>query len=228
MKRVGILCASDTELAPFLEAMEVDRVTEKALLRFHEGTIREIPVVAVYSGVCKVNAAIAAELLIEVFSVDAVVNAGTAGGLDPKVRLFDTVIAERSVYHDVAEDILTDFHPWLPSVWFPCGPGLLALARQAAERLEAERRVFFGRMVTGEHFVEWEARERLAAAWAPLSADMESAAAAHVCYVNRTPFLSVRTITDTREQDGTASFEENCAQAAQLSAEFVREMLRLI
>ena len=57
---------------------------------------------------------------------------------------------------------------------------------------------------------------------------MESAAAAHVCYVNRTPFLSVRTITDTREQDGTASFEENCAQAAQLSAEFVREMLRLI
>ena len=52
MKRVGILCASDTELAPFLEAMEVDRVTEKALLRFHEGTIREIPVVAVYSGVC--------------------------------------------------------------------------------------------------------------------------------------------------------------------------------
>ena len=61
-----------------------------------------------------------------------------------------------------------------------------------------------------------------------IRADMESAAAAHVCYVNRTPFLSVRTITDTREQDGTASFEENCAQAAQLSAEFVREMLRLI
>ena len=156
------------------------------------------------------------------------ISAGTAGGIDPRLTVFDTVVSTETAYHDVGPDILTDFHPWLPSVWFPCGPGLLALARQAAERLEAERRVFFGRMVTGEYFVEGEARERLAAAWAPLSADMESAAAAHVCYVNRTPFLSVRTITDTRDQDGTASFEENCARAARLSAEFVREMLRLI
>lgn len=74
------MCASDTELAPFLENMKISRVTEKAMLRFHEGTIGGIPAAAVYSGVCKVNAAIAAELLVEVFVVDAVINAGTAGG----------------------------------------------------------------------------------------------------------------------------------------------------
>ena len=75
MEKVGVLCASDTELAPFLEAMEVERVTEKARLRFYEGALGERPAVAAYSGVCKVNAAVAAELLIEVFGVDAVVNA---------------------------------------------------------------------------------------------------------------------------------------------------------
>ena len=56
---------------------------------------------------------------------------------------------------------------------------------RAAGHLEPGRRVFFGRVVTGEHFVEGEERERLAASWAPLSADMETAAAAHVCCVNR-------------------------------------------
>ena len=226
--KIGILCAGDSEVRPFLSMLEHPGVSERAMLRFHHGTLAGVPAVVLFSGVCKVNAAIAAQILIDACQCDSIISAGTAGGIDPRLTVFDTVVSTETAYHDVGPDILTDFHPWLPSVWFPCGPGLLALARQAVERLEAERRVFFGRMVTGEHFVEWEARERLAAAWAPLSADMESAAAAHVCYVNRTPFLSVRTITDTREQDGTASFEENCAQAAQLSAEFVREMLRLI
>ena len=65
MKKAGILCASDTELAPFLKVMEVSRVTEKAMLKFYEGRIQGIPAVAVYSGVCKVNAAVAAERLGE-------------------------------------------------------------------------------------------------------------------------------------------------------------------
>ena len=179
--KIGILCAGDSEVRPFLSMLEHPGVSERAMLRFHHGTLAGVPAVVLFSGVCKVNAAIAAQILIDACQCDSIISAGTAGGIDPRLTVFDTVVSTETAYHDVGPDILTDFHPWLPSVWFPCGPGLLALARQAAERLEAERRVFFGRMVTGEHFVEGEARERLAAAWAPLSADMESAAAAHVC-----------------------------------------------
>lgn len=226
--KIGILCAGDSEAEPFLSMLEHPVVSEKAMLRFHQGTIAGIPAAVLFSGVCKVNAAVAAQLLIDACRCGAVINAGTAGGIDPRLSVFDTVVSTETAYHDVGEDILTEFHPWLPSVWFPCDPDLLALARRAAEGPEAGRRVFFGRMVTGEHFVEGEARQRLMAAWAPLSADMETAAAAHVCYVNRVPFLSVRTITDTRDHDGTASFEAHCARASRLSAEFVREMLRLM
>lgn len=49
------------------------------MLKFHLGRINEAEIVAVYSGVCKVNAAIAAQVLIDLFHVDCVVNAGTAG-----------------------------------------------------------------------------------------------------------------------------------------------------
>ena len=38
MKKIGILCASDTELAPFLTRMHIEKVTEKAMLKFYEGT----------------------------------------------------------------------------------------------------------------------------------------------------------------------------------------------
>ena len=111
MKKIGIVCASDTELEPFLSSLSALQITEKAMLKFYSGRIKEIDVTAVYSGVCKVNAAIAAQLLIDMFHVDGIVNAGVAGGIDESVRLFDTVVSERMVYHDVAEDILTEFHP---------------------------------------------------------------------------------------------------------------------
>ena len=81
MKKIGILCAGDTELAPFLEHMKGQQITEKAMLKFHTGTINHVNVSAVYSGVCKVNAAIAAQLLIDMFHVDLIINAGTAGGM---------------------------------------------------------------------------------------------------------------------------------------------------
>jgi len=224
METVGILCASDTELAPFLKMMDVCRTTEKAMLHFYEGRLRQIPAVAVYSGVCRVNAAIAAELLVEVFGVGAVVNAGTAGGIDPEARLFDTVIAEHAVYHDVAKDVLTEFQPWMPSPDFSSGGKLLSAARRYAET--AAYPILFGTIATGERFVENRDRERIRQRFAPLAVDMETAGAAHVCYVNRVPFVAVRSITDTGEDSGTEAFERNCERASEIAAEVTAGLLQ--
>ena len=51
-----------------------------------------------FSGVCKVNAAIAAQLLIDVFCVDIIINSGTAGGMEPELEIFDTVISTEVCY----------------------------------------------------------------------------------------------------------------------------------
>ena len=159
MKKIGILCAGDTELAPFLEHMKGQQITEKAMLKFHTGTINHVNVSAVYSGVCKVNAAIAAQLLIDMFHVDLIINAGTAGGMKEGVQLFDTVISERVIYHDVADDILTGFHPWLKSNYFLADQELCAIAR--AYSRTSKHPVLFGTMVTGEQFIEDEKREEI-------------------------------------------------------------------
>lgn len=60
--RVGIICASDSEVAPFLTIIDECKITEKAMLKFYEGKINGIAVVTLFSGVCKVNAAIAAQI----------------------------------------------------------------------------------------------------------------------------------------------------------------------
>ena len=223
MKKIGILCAGDTELAPFLEHMKGQQITEKAMLKFHTGTINHVNVSAVYSGVCKVNAAIAAQLLIDMFHVDLIINAGTAGGMKEGVQLFDTVISERVIYQDVADDILTDFHPWLKSNYFLADQELCAIAR--AYSRTSKHPVLFGTMVTGEQFIEDEKREEINQKFDPLSTDMETAGVAHVCYVNRIPFLAVRTITDTVTHQGIETFDQNCEAASEISAEIVLGIL---
>ena len=133
--RVGIICAGDTELAPFLPIIEDCKTTEKAMLKFYEGTIRGVDVVVLYSGVCKVNAAIAAQILVDTYHADCIINAGVAGGMSAKLGIFDTAISTEIAYHDVAEGILTEFHPWMESVYFKADKELLVLSKKAIEKM---------------------------------------------------------------------------------------------
>lgn len=226
MKLTGIICAGDTELEAFFPYLHVYRTSKAAMLTVYEGNIGAHPVAALFSGVCKVNAAIACELLIERFKVRRIINAGTAGGIAADVRLFDTIIAERAAYHDVAPDILTDFHPWMQDMFFPSDAGLVTAARQYAAH--SPHLLRFGTIVSGEQFIENSAREDIRRRFAPLAADMETAACAHVCYVNAIPFLSVRTVTDTQEEQGIEVFEQNCEKASRIAAKTAAEILALL
>lgn len=220
--KIGILCAGDRELVPFLPMLEERSIRTKAMLTIHEGQIAGVEVAALYSGVCKVNAAIAAQLLIGECGCDAIINAGTAGGMDESLAIFDTVVSTEVAHHDVEAHILTEFHPWMESVWFRADQRLLTAAERAAR---GQSHVCFGRMVTGEQFITDEGRERINACFHPLSVDMESAAVAQVCHANCVPFIAVRTMTDTPAQPGTGTFEQNCARASAITAKFVVRLL---
>lgn len=224
--RIGIICASDSELAPFLPIIDECKITEKAMLQFYEGTINGINVVTLYSGVCKVNAAIAAQILIDTYDVDIIINAGTAGGMNPELEIFDSVISTEVAYHDVEPDILTEFHPWLESVYFKSDQELLNLSHKAIGKIETEGKVYWGRMVTGEIFIADEGRKKINEIFAPLTVDMETASIAHVCYVNGIPFISIRCVTDTATHSGTGHFEENCNKASIIAKDITVALLK--
>ena len=183
--KIGIICAGDEELSPFLPMIKDCKTVEKAMLKFYAGRIDSIEVIALFSGVCKVNAAIGTQLLVDLFSADMIINSGTAGGMDPGLDIFDTVISTEVCYHDVAPDILTEFHPWMTD----------------------------------------EGRQKINQEFAPLTVDMETASIAHVCYVNRIPFLSIRCITDTAEHSGLDNFDENCAKASVIAKDITVALL---
>lgn len=223
--KIGIICAGDTELAPFLPIIEECKTSEKAMLKFYEGKISGMEVIVLFCGVCKVNAAIATQILIDTYQVDCIINAGTAGGMDPKLQIFDTVISTEVAYHDVDEGILTEFHPWLESVFFKANANLLELSKKAVSKMNPEYQVVWGRMVTGEAFIADEGRAKINEQFAPLTVDMETASIAHVCYVNKIPFLAIRSITDTETHSGSEVFEQNFAKASVIAKDITVALL---
>ncbi len=217
MKTIGILNAGDSELAPFLDTLKPVRTVKKAMLTFYECEYEGKKLITLYSGVCKVNAAIASQILIDTFSVDCLISTGTCGGLDESIEVFDTIAATACTYHDVDESILMDFHPWIKTPCFPCDSNLLERLRSLSFCYPLR----FGLLATGEYFLETkEQREELLNRYPNvLGIDMESCAIAHVCYVNQIPFLSIRTVTDNGKSSGSAAFEENVGRAAVISKE---------
>ncbi len=221
----GIICAVDTEAKPFIDALKDTSITEHAMLQFCQGTINNIRVMIVVSGICKVNAAVAVQLTISMFNVSRVIFSGTAGGIDGRLKIGDTVILTESVYHDVDKKIIADKHPRMKSPFFKCDANLLDICRAALEKYPPEQAVYYGRGVTGEAFIIDEGRKRIIEKYEPLCVDMETAAAAHVCYVNGVPFLAVRSVTDTENEPGFGSFYANVKKASVNSFNIIMKVL---
>ncbi len=236
--KIGIICAGDREVAPFLPLLTDCTVSEKAMLKFYSGKLEGVEVVTLFSGVCKTNAAIPTQILIDTYGCNVVINAGTCGGMATNVKLFDTIISTESAYWDVVGEILTSFHPWLETIYFKADKTLLDFAQRAVSKLptgyptstlstpDSPPRIYFGRMITGESFIEDKYRDEINTNFSPLCVDMETAAVAHVCYVNSIPFIAVRTVTDTAEHVGGDAFDKNCEKASQISAGIVAAILK--
>lgn len=87
----------------------------------------------VYCGVCKVNAAAAAQIMIDCYGADTVISAGASGGMAEDLQLFDTVVAAEACYHDVHERILTDYHPFMKTQFFPASSELVSASESRSK-----------------------------------------------------------------------------------------------
>ena len=73
---IGIIGAMEEEVAALKDAMEIEETVEQAAMTFCKGTLCGKEVVIVRSGIGKVNAGICAQILVDRFQVDTLINTG--------------------------------------------------------------------------------------------------------------------------------------------------------
>lgn len=223
--KLGIVAATEFELTPFLNKMTITQTSTKAMLQIHEGFYHCISVVSAFCGVCKVNAAIAAQIMISVFHVDEIIMIGVAGAIDSKLKILDTIVSNEIVYHDVADEVLTHYHPWMKHPFFTTDEVLL---NQIVTSNADDETVLVGKMVTGEAFIDQDGREQIIEKHNPQCVDMETAGVAHVCYVNQIPFAAIRSMSDTPQESGNSNFAKYAVAAAEKSVQVLCRYLDMV
>ena len=68
---LGIIGAMSEELEILLKDMELEKVEEKAKMKFHKGRLWGHDVVAVVCGIGKVNAAVCTQILVSEYNVSS-------------------------------------------------------------------------------------------------------------------------------------------------------------
>ena len=209
MKTIGIIGAMVVEVAILKEKMEDVRIIKKASMDFYEGILAGKKVVVVRSGIGKVNAGICAQILADVFSVDAIINTGIAGSLNKNINIGDIVLSTDVVQHDMDA---TGFGyrkgqiPQMPVFFFNADDNLRRLAAEVCKEVNPDIQVFEGRIASGDQFVcNQDVKNRIVSEFSAYATEMEGAAIGQAAYLNEIPFLVVRAISD--KADGSAQMD---------------------
>ena len=171
------------------------------------------------------NAAVCTQVMIDNFHPDCVINTGIAGGMNRAVKVCDIVISTEVLPHDLDLHFLKDYPPYCGV--FQADGVLMDTAEKVCGEFGIES--FRGRIVSGDAFITSNVvKSAIQEKFDPYAVDMESAAVGHCCYLNKTPYVSVRCISDNADDEGTMSFDEFEKIAAKRVAEVVLRMAELL
>jgi adenosylhomocysteine nucleosidase len=246
---LGILSALEIEGSLIRANIINPADTAYAKAIFTSGVLADTPAVVVNTGVGKVNAAIATQLLIDHYNVDNLVLLGLGGGTGPDVNRGDIVISRDVIHHDIDATGFAKVKigeiPFLhPRVrFFKAGKQLVQIARAASRSAvkkvnlpsnESGRvyhpRIIIGRVMTGDQFIcDIEKVNWLRETFKGHCVEMEGAAVAQCAYLNNRPFVIIRAISDKCDEGAAQSFTEYLlSEAPKLLADVAFRMAEML
>lgn len=225
---IGIIGAMIEEVEPLLKDLKLERKLVKAGMEFNHGELWNNEVVIVKSGIGKVNAAVCAQILIDDFNVDAVINVGVAGGVGDDVYPGDVIIGENLVQHDMDSTAFGEKRgqiPRLDTFDFKCDETLLLKAKRACENMN-NCKYFVGRIVTGDQFIaDSDKIKWLSEEFSALACEMEGGSVAQVCHLNDIPFVVIRSASDNANNGAHMDYEKFKPIAVNNSVTILKNML---
>lgn len=226
---LGIIGAMEEEVDKLKAEMEQVTVRKKASMEFFQGRIQGKEIVVVCSGIGKVNAGICAQILVDDYQVDGIVNTGIAGSLRGEINIGDIVISTDAVQHDmdaVAFGYPLGQIPRMDTLAFQADQRLSELAEQSCRSVLPELGVFRGRVASGDAFIaNRERKDSILKEFDACCCEMEGAAIAQAAYLNQTPFVIIRAISDKADDSASMDYPAFEAMAIKNSVKLIKEMV---
>jgi adenosylhomocysteine nucleosidase len=196
MKKIAIICAMEEELDAIKKIIGdgVETITDNSFI-IYKNKFNKHHIHLTLSGIGKVNSSITTQYLISKFDIDYVINVGVAGSLSDDVNFGDVVVADDLVQYDVdvsAFGLKRGQIPRLNTYSFPSNYHALK-----DDLVQDGINIKYGRIISGDMFVDNETLAiELAHEFNAIACEMEGAAIAHTCFLNKVPILVIRSISD--------------------------------
>ena len=224
--RFGIICAMPEEIKELTAKLSDKQEKEIGGKSYLFGKINNQDVVLVESGIGKVEAGITTEHLITYCEADFVINSGSAGVIGEGLHVGDIVISTETAYHDVDATAFNYRYGQLPGKEprFKASDQWGHALEKAGEKtgLNVKR----GLIVSGDQFIaSSEAiKEILNNFPDALSSEMEGAAVGQVATDHQIPYVVVRAMSDTGDEDAGVSFDDFIIDAGKRSANMLLQL----
>ena len=171
-------------------------------------------------GIGKVNATAITQKAIDDLVPEIIINTGIAGSMKRENKIGDTIIGCELTYHDVRQEQMVSCFPYRSA--FNSDVSLI----NEFERINCDNKPKRGKIVSGESFIcTTTEKDKIIKDYMPDCVDMESAAIAHVAYINKVRFIVIRTICDNADEKAVIDFEEFEKVNAIASANMVNNFL---
>ena len=209
--KIGIIAAENAEMMAIKEIMNNIKEETVYNLVFTLGNIENKECVLVECGVGKVNAARTAQILIDKYSVDYVINVGSAGGVNKDLNILDIVIGDKLVQYDF--DISGAGNYEKGEI---CGTGkffnsdnrLVELSKDIIENMEdRDFNIIVGSIGSADLFcTDSNLGAKTREEFGVECVEMEGAAIAQVCMLDSIPFLVIRGVSDSPNGNNDIDF----------------------
>lgn len=225
---IGIIGAMQIEIDGLKERVADPEYAVYSGIEFVKGTIGGTQVVMAVCGMGKVFSAVCAQTMILEYHVDALITTGVAGNLSEKLGIKSVAVASDVVQHDM------DLTPvgykagelgGIDIVNIPCDKDLVKAVEACVKGMGINYQI--GTIATGDQFINKpEQKEFITGTFQAIAAEMEGASVGQVCYINKVPFVIIRTISDEANGDSPEDFPTFAKEAAAISIEIVLEVLK--
>ena len=219
----------EPEVELLKNAMLIEKEDQLAHTTAYTGTLNGKNIVLIQSGIGKVNASIITALMLERYDIDYVINTGVAGAMGENLKVTDMVVSTSVAHHDVDA---TNFGyrygqvPGMPEAYISDEN----LVRRALDALSLNDEIngASGLVVSGDSFIDSNAEKEHIFKHFPkaMCVDMESSSIAQTCWQFNTPFVIIRSMSDSANNAADMNYEEFLAKACVHSSEVVKSLLR--
>lgn len=221
---IGIIVAEVEEMEAVKEIMENVNSLDIYNLKIYTGRINNKDFLLVRSGVGKVNAARVAQIITDKFDLSFIINVGSAAGLDEDLQIGDIVLGKALVQHDFDVTAFGRDKGFIPETgrFFESNIDLL----EKCKNIQIDnQKIVVGTIASGDIFLtDIDLKEKIKKDFNADCVEMEGAAIAQVCTLNKIPFIVIRSISDIPNGKNEIDFNEYLKLASKNCAKFIRQL----